>query len=208
MPTFRVAGRTDVFAGDAWQMACVIGCASIGVGVVLLVWPDKSVRITELLLGVTLLLTAAWQLTVSFRARINGLLKALEFLGAVLSVVLALWCMRSGDSVALLAMWIGMGWMVRGIVQAIVAAWSQDLPKAGRREGYGLVTLLAGVMVLVWPIDTVAALSVLVGVGLTVLGAMEIRLATRIRRHAAEGDPVSVRGLLGPRAESPARATD
>ncbi|MEU6559682.1 HdeD family acid-resistance protein [Nocardia nova] len=189
-------------------MACVIGCSSIGVGVVLLVWPDKSVRITELLLAVALFLTAAWQLTVSFRARINGMLKALEFFGAVLSVVLGLLCMHSGGSVALLAMWIGMAWMVRGIVQAIVAAWSHHLPKAGRREGYGLVTLLAGVIVLVWPIDTVAALSVLVGVGLIVLGAMEIRLATRIRRHAADGGQVGVRGLLGPRADHRVRVTD
>lgn len=189
-------------------MACVIGCSSISVGVVLLVWPDKSVQITELLLGVTLFLTAAWQLTVSFRARINGLLKALEFLSAVLSVVLGVSCLHSGDSVALLAMWIGMGWMIRGIVQAIVAAWSQNLPKAGRREGYGLITLLAGAVVLVWPIDTIAALSVLVGVGLMLLGAMEIRLATRIRRHAGDGDQVGVHGLLGPRAERPARVTD
>ncbi len=189
-------------------MACAIGCASIGAGVVLLVWPDKSVRITDLLLGIALLLTAAWQFTVAFRARIRGWLKALEFLSALLSVLLALWCMRSDDSVALLAMWIGMAWMIRGIVQAIVASWSADLPRSGRREGYGLATLLAGLIVLIWPIDTIAALSILVGVCLILLGVMEIRLATRIRRPVTGGDQAGVRALLGPRADTPARLAD
>ncbi|WP_051755630.1 DUF308 domain-containing protein [Nocardia sp. NRRL WC-3656] len=208
MPTFRAAGRRDIFAGDAWHLACAIGCASITVGVLLLVWPDKSVPVAELLLGTTLLLTAAWQFTVAFRARIRGGLKALEFGSGALSVLLALWCMRSGDWVALLAMWVGMGWMIRGIVQAIVAAWSEDLPKPGRREGYGLATLLAGLLVLVWPIDTVAALSVLAGVCLILLGAMEIRMAVRVRRPERGGDQVGVRGLLGPRAQTPVRAAD
>lgn len=208
MPTLRVAGRTDVFTGDAWQMACAIGCASIGTGVLMLVWPDKSVRVAELLLGVTLLWTAAWQFTVAFRARIRGGLKAVEFVSGLLSILLALWCMRSGDWVALLAMWVGMGWMIRGIVQAIVAAWSPDLPKSGRREGYGVATVLAGLIVVVWPIDTIAALSVLVGVCLILLGAMEIRLAVRVRRPVSAGGQVGVRGLLGPRAETRARAAD
>ncbi|WP_280263339.1 DUF308 domain-containing protein [Nocardia wallacei] len=196
MPTLRVAGRTDVFAGDAWLAALAIGCASVTLGIVILLWPDKSVRVAGLLFGLCLLLTALWQLTMALRARITTGLRILEFVTALLTLLLAVWCLQSGDWAAMLALWVGMGWAIHGIVQAIVAVWCDDLPHGGRRELYGVLTLLAGAVVVVWPIETVSALSGLVGVGLIGLGAIEIHGSVRVARSAAQGETVGVHGLL------------
>ncbi|MBB5916404.1 uncharacterized membrane protein HdeD (DUF308 family) [Nocardia transvalensis] len=196
MPTLRVAGRTDVFAGGAWQAALAIGVATVGLGVVILFWPDKTEQVAGLLFGACLLLTAVWQLMIAFRARVSGGLRALEFLTALIALLLAAWCLRSGDWVAVLALWIGIGWAVHGIVQAIVAVWSDDLPHAGRVEFYGLLTVLAGVLLVIWPINTLAGLAVPVGLGQIFLGGTEIRVAVRLDRAAAQGDTVGVHGLL------------
>ncbi|GAB2711237.1 DUF308 domain-containing protein [Nocardia thraciensis] len=196
MPTLRVAGRTDVFAGDAWLAALAIGWASVTLGVVILLWPDKSVRVAGLLFGLCLLLTALWQLTIAFRARIGFGLRVLEFVTAMLALLLAVWCLQSGDWAAMLALWVGIGWAIHGIVQAIVAVWSDDLPHGGRQEFYGVLTLLAAAVVVVWPIETVGALSGLVGVVLIGLGAIEIQSSVRMDRPAAQGETVGVRGLL------------
>lgn len=203
-----MAGRTDVFTGDAWQLGCAIGCGSVGLGVALLVWPNKSVAVTELLLGLTLLLTAAWQLAVAFRGRMSGWLKGMELVSALLSVLLALWCMRSGDWQSLLAVWVGIGWMIRGIVAAMTAVWSPRTPGSTRYEIYGLLTLLAGLMVMVWPIDGLAGLGALVGVCLIMMGGMEIRLTARVRPPHRTESRVGVRGLLGPRARPAAQGVD
>ncbi|MBF6328115.1 DUF308 domain-containing protein [Nocardia transvalensis] len=203
MPTLRVAGRTDMFAGDAWQAAFAIGCASVVLGVVITAWPDKSVRVSGLLFGLCLLLTALWQLLVAFRAPIRRGLRILEVVTAMLTVLLALWCMQSGDWVPLLALWVGMGWAIHGIVQAIVAVWSDDLPGTSRLEVVGLLTLIIGLVVIVWPIETIAALSVLVGVCLILLGLLDIRTAAHIGRPTV-GEQVGVHGLL---RSQPGRST-
>ncbi len=195
MPTFRVAGRADIFVGDGWQVAFAIGCTSVALGVVMMVWPGKSVPTAELLFGAGVLLTAAWQLVMAFRGRIRTGLKVLEFLAAMLAVLPAVWCVQSGDWVSLVALWVGLGWVIHGIVQATVAVWS-DMPRARGQEIAGVLTLIGGLAVIVWPIDTLDALSVLVGVFLILLGASEIRIASRIDRPAPSAGPVGVHGLL------------
>jgi len=195
MPTFRVAGRADIFVGDAWHVAFAIGCASVALGVVMMVWPGKSVSLAELLFGAGVLLTAAWQLVMAFRGRIRTGLKILEFLAAMLAVLPAVWCVQSGDWVSLVALWVGLGWVIHGIVQATVAVWS-DMPRTRGQEIAGVLTLIGGLAVIVWPIDTLDALSVLVGVFLILLGVSEIRIASRIDRPAPSAGPVGVHGLL------------
>lgn len=198
MPTFRVAGRADVYLGDAWHVAFAIGCASVVLGVVMMVWPGKSVPMAELLFGAAVLLTSAWQLVMAFRGRIRTGLKVLEFLAAMLAVLPAVWCVQSGDWVSLVALWVGLGWVIHGIVQATVAVWS-DLPRARGQEIAGVLTLIGGLAVIIWPIDTLDALSVLVGVILILLGAGEIRIASRIDRPAPSAETtgtVGVHGLL------------
>ncbi|MBY8863271.1 DUF308 domain-containing protein [Nocardia sp. CA2R105] len=196
MPTFRVAGRTDVYIGEAWQAALAIGCTSVVLGVVMMVWPGNSIWMSELLFGIAMLLTAAWQMVLAFRGRIRTGLKILEFGTALVAVLLAMWCMRSGDWVSLVALWVGLGWVIRGIVQATVAVWSDQLPGTGRQEIAGLLTLLAGLAVIIWPIDTLDALAVLAGVCLILLGISEIRIATRIARPESTPEHVGVQGLL------------
>ncbi len=197
MSTFRVAGRTDVFIGGAWQAAFAIGCASVVLGAVLMVWPNRSAQVSELLFGLVVLLTAAWQLTLAARGRIRTGLKVLEFVTGLVAVMLAMGCVRSGDWVSLVALWVGLGWVIHGISQATVAVWSDALPRRAGHELSGVLTLLAGLLVVVWPIDTLDALSVLVGICLILLGAGQIRTSSRIDRPLRHTDArVGVHGLL------------
>jgi uncharacterized membrane protein HdeD (DUF308 family) len=195
MPTLGIAGRTDVFAGGSWRAAFVIGWVSILLGVVMMAWPGKSVRVTTLLFALCLLLTALWQVLVAFRARIAGGLRVLAVAAAVLAVVLAVWCLQSGDWVQLLALWVGLGWALHGVAQAIVAVWTDLLDSSARHEIYGLLTLAAGVVLVLSPVQTLAALSVLIGALLIPVGAIEIRTAARVARRA-QGREVGMGDLL------------
>ncbi|MRH90547.1 hypothetical protein GFY24_24410 [Nocardia sp. SYP-A9097] len=182
MPTNRIEGRTAVFADWAWQALLVTGVCSVGVGITLAVWPDKSVMVEGTLCGLVLLATAAVELIVAFGAHVATALKVLQFIAGVTTLLLALWCINSGQWVLLLALWIGMGWMVRGVVVAITAAWSDEFVGSGWQEVVGLVTAGVGMVVAVGPFESVVSLSVAVGLFTVALGVTEIWTSARFER--------------------------
>ncbi|WKY55860.1 DUF308 domain-containing protein [Nocardia seriolae] len=162
----------------------VTGGCSVILGVVLAVWPDKSVTVAGILYGLVLVASAAVQLIVAFGAHVGTALKVLEVASAIIALGLAAWSFNSGESVAFLALWIGMGWAVRGIVQAIVGVWSEQFAGAGRQEVVGLITLVLGVVIAVVPFTTMPALSFSVGLFTIALGVSEIGLGARSERRA------------------------
>ncbi|MFI6865811.1 DUF308 domain-containing protein [Nocardia sp. NPDC050406] len=182
MPTNRIEGRTAVFADWAWQTLLVVGVCSVVLGLTLAVWPAKSVTVAGTLFGLVLVATAAVQWIVAFGANIPTALKLLEFASGLLAALLAYHCFSSGAWVLLLAMWIGMGWMIRGVVQAIVAAWSDELAGTGRQEVIGLATTAVGLVIAVGPFSSLTTLSVAVGLLTVALGATEIGTAVRLER--------------------------
>jgi uncharacterized membrane protein HdeD (DUF308 family) len=184
MPTLRVTGRAGVFDGEAWQAAFVIGCVSLVLGVVITVWPDKPPRVSETLFALALFLLAAWEVTVALRGRIGRGMRTLTFAIAVFVVLLGVSCLYSSEWATLLSVWIAMAWCAHGIVQAMIGAWSDRLPDSGLYEIFGLLTLAAGLGVLVWQLRTIASLSVLVGCCVILIGAGQIRLAARFERAA------------------------
>ncbi|AYF78070.1 DUF308 domain-containing protein [Nocardia yunnanensis] len=186
MSATRIQGRTEVFADWAWQSLVVTGGCSILLGIVLAVWPDKSVTIAGILYGLVLIATAAVQAVIAFGARIGNPLKALEVASAILALALAASCFGSGESVALLSLWVGMGWTVRGIALAIVAVWSEQFQGAGRLELVGLATMIGGVAVAAIPFVSMTTLSITTGLLVIVLGVSEILLGARLQRGLVE----------------------
>ncbi|MBF6180745.1 Uncharacterized conserved protein [Nocardia otitidiscaviarum] len=184
MPTNRIEGRTAVFAEWAWQTLLVIGVCSAVLGLATAVWPNKSTTVAGTLFGLVLLATAAVQAIVAFGANIPTALRFLEFFSALLAAALAYWCFGSGEWVPLLGMWVGMGWMARGVVLALVAAWSDELAGAGRQEAVGLTTTVVGIAVAVVPFQSIATLSVVVGLFTLALGVSEVLTAVRLERTA------------------------
>lgn len=186
MPTNRIEGRTAVFADWAWQTLLVVGVCSVVLGLTVAVWPNKTTDVAGALFGLVLVATAAVQWIVAFGAHIPTALRIVEFASGLLAVVLAIYCFGSGEWVLLLGLWIGMGWMIRGVVQAIVAAWSDELAGAGRQELIGLATTVVGIVVAIGPFSAMTSLSIAVGLFTIALGAAEIVTAVRVEREVTE----------------------
>ncbi|QLY28450.1 DUF308 domain-containing protein [Nocardia huaxiensis] len=185
MPTNRIEGRTAVFADWAWQALLVVGVCSVLLGVALAVWPNKSEPLEGALCGLVLAASAAVQLIVAFGANIAGGLRVLEFFSGVVALLLAIWAFGSGQWILLLALWIGMGWMIRGVLQAVVAAWT-DFPGAWRQEMIGLGTTAVGLVVAVGPFESPTAFSVWIGLLVIALGVTEVCTAVRLERVVPE----------------------
>ncbi|MEV6426656.1 DUF308 domain-containing protein [Nocardia sp. NPDC051463] len=174
MPENESAGRGGVLFHGARQAVLVAGACSVILGAVIAVWPHKSVAIAELLFGLYLVLSGVLQITIAIGSRFAMPLRVLIFVSGALSVCLAVLCFRSGNSVLLLALWVGIGWAIRGVTQATVAVWHDGLPDSGKQELFGVATMVIGIVVIVVPFDSLDVLAVVAGGLLVVLGAVEI----------------------------------
>ncbi|PZT69138.1 HdeD family acid-resistance protein [Streptomyces sp. SW4] len=180
-----VEGPLHLLSRAAWQTVLLTGVASLALGVLVLVWPGASLLAAAVLFGVYLVVSGVLQLAAAFGTHRTTSLRVLAFISGALSVLLGLFCFRGPlQSVLLLALFIGIGWLFRGITQAVAAAHDPSMPARGWQILLGVVSALAGVVLIVSPFESVAVLTVLAGCWLVAVGVVEIVTALRIRGRA------------------------
>ncbi|MFF8932229.1 HdeD family acid-resistance protein [Streptomyces longwoodensis] len=187
-------------ANMGWQILLTTGLATIALGVVVFAWPEETLRVVGVLFGVYLLVTGVFQLAAAFGTHVPGHLRVLHFLTGAFSVLLGLICFRGTlQSIFLLALWIGFSWLLRGILVTAAAAAAEDMPARGWQLFYGIISTVAGIVLIISPFTSIAALTLTVGVIAVVLGAVEVFQAIRMRVEigrpapggtAAEGRPL------------------
>lgn len=178
-------GRLAELARFGWHTALAAGLIAVVLGVVVLAWPDRTLVVLGVLFGLYLLISGIAQIVAAAGAHVSGGLRALGFVSGALFILLGLMCFRSTfRSVALLGIWIGIGWLFRGIAGTFSAIDAPSVPGRGWAVFFSIVMALAGVVLIVDPIGSLATLAVLAGIWLIVLGAMEIGHAFVLRREA------------------------
>jgi uncharacterized membrane protein HdeD (DUF308 family) len=88
--------------------------------------------------------------------------------------------------VLLLAIWIGIGFVFRGVATTVSAVSDPTLPGRGWSIFLGAITLLAGIVVLASPFASIVTLALVVGVWLAVIGIFEIVASFGIRKASKE----------------------
>lgn len=174
-------------AGHLWKSVLVTGVLSVLLGGMVLTWPDETILLAAIFFGAYLLVTGVSQVFHAFTLHISGGGRALLFVSGAASLVLAVLAFRSlPNSVLLLAIWIGIGFIFRGVAEAASAISDPETPGRGWQIFIGIVTLIAGVVVMGSPIASLATLTLVVGVWLIVLGVFEIIAAFGIRKAGNE----------------------
>ncbi|WP_318209277.1 MULTISPECIES: HdeD family acid-resistance protein [unclassified Streptomyces] len=183
-------GPLGALAGAAWQALLFAGIASLALGVIVLVWPDASLFVAGLLFGLFLLVSGVMQLVAAFGTHTTTALRVMAFISGALSILLGLLCLRGAtQSILLLALWIGIGWLFRGITETLAAASDATMPARGWHVFLGIVNALAGVVLIVSPLESAAVLMVLGGIWLLAVGAVEIVTAFQVRSRAKNLPP-------------------
>jgi uncharacterized membrane protein HdeD (DUF308 family) len=197
MPENESAGRGGVPFHGARQAVLIAGGCSVVLGLAIAVWPHKSVAIAQLLFGLYLVLSGVLQVIIAVVAQFAMPLRALVFVSGALSWLLALLCFGSGSSILLLALWVGLGWAIRGIVQATVAVWIDNMLEGGKQELFGLFTMVLGIVLIVAPFNALDAMELVAGGCLIVMGAFEMLTVGR-RRGGAVRLPNAARVPVAP----------
>jgi uncharacterized membrane protein HdeD (DUF308 family) len=178
-------GPLYLLSRTAWQAVLGAGIAALALGVMVLVWPEASLRVAGVLFGLYLIVSGVLQLVAAFGTHAATSLRVLAFISGALSILLGLFCFRGAmESILLLALWIGIGWLFRGITQAIAAASDPSVPARGWQVFLGIVSFIAGIVLIVAPFKSVAVLTLVGGCWLIVVGIVEIITAFGIRSAA------------------------
>ncbi|MFF7145142.1 MULTISPECIES: HdeD family acid-resistance protein [Streptomyces] len=186
-------GVLHALSRTAWQVVLLTGLASLVLGIVLLVWPGPSLLVAGILFGLYLIVSGVLQLAAAFGTHKTTALRVLAFISGTLSILLGLFCFRGPlESILLLALWIGIGWLIRGVTQAMAAAHDPGMPARGWQIFLGVVTFVAGVVLIVSPFASIALLTWVAGWWLLVVGVIEIITAIRLHGHAQQQIPRTV----------------
>lgn len=170
-----------------WKVAMIWGVLTVVLGALILVWPGTSILIASTLFGVYLLLSGFAGVAMAFTLPESAGMRVLLFISGVLSVILALFCFRNfGDPypILLLSIWIGVSFIVQGVSMVAVAISYKELPARGWYVVLGVLSVIAGVVVLVWPWDSIVVLTLVTGVWLVVMGIIEIVQGFQMRNDS------------------------
>jgi uncharacterized membrane protein HdeD (DUF308 family) len=160
-----------------WKFAMVWGVLSVALGALILAWPGTSILVASTLFGVYLLVSGFVGVAMAFTLPESAGMRVMLFISGVLSVILAVLCLRNfGDPypVLLLSIWIGVSFIVQGFAIVAVAISYKALPSRGWYGVLGVLSVIAGAVVVAWPWDSIVVLTLYAGIFLVVMGIVQI----------------------------------
>jgi uncharacterized membrane protein HdeD (DUF308 family) len=185
MTTTSATAQATPLVSKLWTATLLSGVLTALLGVLILLWPGKSLIVASALFGGYLLISGILQVILALALHTSAGGRVLLFLSGAVSVVLAVLAFRhfgEGYALLLLAIWVGIGFIFRGT--AALASGISDRGDSGRGLAIvtGIVTILAGIITLAWPFDSIATLTLVVGIWLVVIGLFEIAGAFAVRK--------------------------
>lgn len=166
-----------------WKSVLLSGVLSLALGILVLVWPGISILVAAIFFGAYLLVTGISQVFHAFTLHVSAGGRVMLFISGAAALILAVLCFRSiQNSILLLAIWIGVGFIFRGVATAVSAISDPDTPGRGWEIFVGVISLIAGIVVLASPFPSLATLTLVVGIWLVVLGVFEVVASFGIRK--------------------------
>lgn len=176
----------DIFALDPQKLAskaikglrvafAISGAAALILGIILLVWPTKTLAVVAIFLGINFLIAGAVKVGLGiFSHSLSAGLRILDVLLGLLILVAGVITLRNaaatGEALLIFTViFIGIGWIIEGIIAIAEAG------KASTRTWaivFGLLSIIAGIIVLVVPVWTAQWLLLVTALTLIVLGVV------------------------------------
>jgi uncharacterized membrane protein HdeD (DUF308 family) len=172
--------------GRHWGWVLSFGVITFLAGLLVLAWPGATLLVIAVLFGFQLVIAGIFRFVTAFaHDDASGGTRVLLALLGVLSVIIGLWALRHVLlTLIALVLLLGIFWVVNGTIELFTALSHRGMPERGWTAAMGVLGILAGLIVLVYPGVSLLTLSIVLGVWLLIYGVMEIVAAFRIRRVA------------------------
>jgi uncharacterized membrane protein HdeD (DUF308 family) len=185
-------------AGSSAAMSLGAGAVSVVIGLLVLFWPGITLLVLAVLFAIQFIVAGALQIVTAFAADGGTGSRVLLGLLGALSILVGVLCLRSPlQTVVVLGLLIGSLWVVSGVVGIVHAVGAERGSGRGWAIVSGIVSIIGGVIVLVYPTLGLLTLTWLLGIVLVVNGiVMIVRGFTVNRARRAAERPAT--GGVGP----------
>jgi uncharacterized membrane protein HdeD (DUF308 family) len=168
----------------SWGLILVAGIVTLVAGLGTVAWPGRTIVVVAVLIGIQLFVSGILRLIAAFTVEEEGH-RIWDVLVGLASVVVGILCLKDVfQTIAALTLIIGIMWVVQGI-----AEFFAGMAGATRHRGLtilmGILGFVAGVVVLSYPITSVLTLAWVLGIWLTLHGAMLVAAALAVRQLPA-----------------------
>jgi uncharacterized membrane protein HdeD (DUF308 family) len=164
-----------------WWLLLLDAGAAAAVGIMLLVWPDRTLALAAGLVGAFLVVLGLLQAVNG--SRLAGQQRTLTIALAVVAVAAgAFLLIRPEDSVRAVAIAAGAYLLLSGIVAGIRAAQSRVAP--GLQALTAVVEIAVGIAIMVWPDQSVTVYATVMGIYLLARAVLKAAVAFAMRGEA------------------------
>jgi len=170
--------------GRAWWWPAFFGVVSIVAGVLALAWPGPTLVVLAVLFGIELIVWGIYRLVGAITiGDASGGARTLWAILGILSLLIGFYALRHiVITVLSLGLLLGIFWLVDGIGLLVSAIEHRGMPGRGVTLLSGILGVVAGLVLLVWPALSILTLAVLAGIWLILLGFMQVSIALQLRR--------------------------
>jgi uncharacterized membrane protein HdeD (DUF308 family) len=168
--------------GESWGWVLTFSILTLALGVMVMAWPHATVKLVAFLFGLQLFVGGVFSLVRAFTRGGEGSRVLLAVLG-VLGILVGIFVLRHlFQTVVILVVLLGVYWVLHGIIEFFVAVDHRGMPARGLSATMGILSFIAGVVVLSWPSPTLLVLIWVLGLWLVVYGLIGIAGAFMVRR--------------------------
>ncbi|MEU5811634.1 DUF308 domain-containing protein [Streptomyces sp. NPDC047718] len=168
--------------GGSWHWALGLALATLIPGILILVWPDETLHVLAVIIGLQLLVAGVLGFVRAFSHSSAGGSRLASVLIALLSFLAGVLVLRHPmQTIGALSLIVGVFWLLTGVLTAYTAIADRSLAHRGLLFGLGALGAIAGIVVLCFPVETAVALTRLLGLWLVLLGVLEVVMAFALR---------------------------
>jgi uncharacterized membrane protein HdeD (DUF308 family) len=165
----------------------ISGAVAVVLGIVLLFWPAKTIEVLAVFLGIYFLIAGIMRIGMGIFSRgIGGGIRTLSIILGVLLVIAGVVALKNVSTAATVLVifalaFIGVGWIIEGVMALVEAGRGVA---SGWAIAYGILSILAGLVVLFLPASSAVFLILFAAISLIVLGIIGIVRAFTFGRDA------------------------
>ncbi len=144
-----------------WWLFVLFGVITLAAGIILIVWPGPSLVTIAVIIGIFLLIDGIIEIIASIfgRGEGRGLIAVLGVLSIIAGIILV---KHPFHALAALVIIVGIWFVVSGVVR-FVAAFG-DAESRGTNIAVGVLDVVAGAILLIWPELSLKTLAVIAGI--------------------------------------------
>jgi uncharacterized membrane protein HdeD (DUF308 family) len=181
--TTTLSGPSALALVREWPSVMLIGVLTVVLGGIVLAWPQETLIVLSVIFGIQLLIFGLFRLISAFSSDTTAPWLT-AFVGVVSGVAGVVVVRHPFETVAVLAVVLGVVWIIGGTIDVLSAIADTSLEHRWWSAIGGLVTLAAGIIVVSWPAPTVTVVAWIGGLYLVIYGLFIFFRAFALRKAA------------------------